>query len=190
MVANSPSVDGFDRYVAQPQCINSDPYDFVISANIHRRHLTAEDKRDLIAKLLKAQPKKSNRQIGKMANASHVTVGAVRAEMESTGQIDQLKETTGEDGKARKRKRSLIKPEILAKIPETAKRLAEGNGGNPDPEQSADERNHDYASEPLGISASEGDGDRNGITKVEPKPDPRLRRQSGLLAAVRKPGPA
>jgi hypothetical protein len=31
-----------------------EPFAYVISANIHRRHLTAEQKRDLIAKLLKA----------------------------------------------------------------------------------------------------------------------------------------
>jgi hypothetical protein len=41
----------------------SDPYAFVISANIRRHHLTAEQKRDLIAKLLKAAPEKSDRQM-------------------------------------------------------------------------------------------------------------------------------
>ena len=79
-----------------------DPYAFVISANIHRRHLTREETRDLIGKLLKATPEKSNRQIAETAKASHVTVGAVRAEMESTGQIDQLIKTVGKDGKARR----------------------------------------------------------------------------------------
>jgi ParB-like chromosome segregation protein Spo0J len=35
----------------------------VISANIHRRHLAPDDKRDLIAKLLKLHPEKSDRAI-------------------------------------------------------------------------------------------------------------------------------
>ena len=35
-----------------------DPYDVVLSANIHRRHLTPQQKRDLIAKVLKATPEK------------------------------------------------------------------------------------------------------------------------------------
>ena len=35
----------------------------VISANIHRRHLTAEQRRELIEKLLKADPGQSDRQI-------------------------------------------------------------------------------------------------------------------------------
>jgi hypothetical protein len=33
---------------------------YVISRNIHRRHLTGEQKRGLVAKLIKAQPEKSN----------------------------------------------------------------------------------------------------------------------------------
>ena len=38
-----------------------DPFELVTSLNIHRRHLTAEQKRELIAKVLKAEPEKSNR---------------------------------------------------------------------------------------------------------------------------------
>ena len=37
-----------------------DPLAYVISANIHRRHLAAEQKRELIAALLKAAPEKSD----------------------------------------------------------------------------------------------------------------------------------
>ena len=76
---------------------------YVISANIHRRHLSPDQRREIIATLLKADPNQSNRQIADAAKASHVTVGAVRAELEATGQIDQLEKTTGADGKKRKR---------------------------------------------------------------------------------------
>jgi len=97
----------------------TDPFAYVISANIHRRHLTAEKKRELIAELLKAQPEKSNRQIAETMKASHVTVGAVRTQMESTGQIDQLTKTVGKDRKARsKPKRQTVedfKRDIVAK---------------------------------------------------------------------------
>ena len=75
----------------------------MISANIHRRHLTAEQRRDLIAKLIKAQPEKSDRQIGEMIKADHKTVGAVRAEKEATGEISSVEKRIGMDGKARKR---------------------------------------------------------------------------------------
>jgi ParB-like chromosome segregation protein Spo0J len=77
---------------------------YVISANIYRRHLSPEQRRGIIETLLKADPTQSNRQIAETAKASHVTVGAVREKLESTGQIDQLDSTKGADGKTRKRK--------------------------------------------------------------------------------------
>ena len=43
---------------------------YVISKNIHRRHLTAEQKRDLIGKLLKAKPETANLQIAKQVGAT------------------------------------------------------------------------------------------------------------------------
>src|SRR6516165_5929943 len=47
---------------------------FVISANIHRRHLSPDQRRDIIVTLLKADPAQSNRQVAEQARASHVTV--------------------------------------------------------------------------------------------------------------------
>jgi hypothetical protein len=76
-----------------------DPYDYVIALNLHRRHLTAEQKRELIAKVLKAKPGESNRKIAKQTKADHKTVAAVRGELESGGEIPQLEKTTGADGK-------------------------------------------------------------------------------------------
>ena len=100
---------------------------YVISKNIHRRHLTAEQKRDLIGKLLKANPEKSNRQIATELGRSHVTVGAVREELESTGQIDQLKKTKGKDGKSRPAKKNQTTEKVAGSI----------NGSRPIPEVEA-----------------------------------------------------
>jgi hypothetical protein len=59
----------------------TDPYAYVVSANIHRRHLTAEGKREVIAKLLKADPKTSDltdRQIARIIGCGHPLVAEVR----------------------------------------------------------------------------------------------------------------
>jgi hypothetical protein len=78
---------------------NGDPYAFVLSANLHRRHLTGEDRRDLIAKVLKAKPGESNRKIAKQTKVDHKTVAAVRDDLESVGEIPHLEKTVGADGK-------------------------------------------------------------------------------------------
>ncbi len=57
---------------------DGDPYAIALSLNVHRRHLTTEQKRELIAKVLKAKPELSDRQIGKMAKVDGKTVAAVR----------------------------------------------------------------------------------------------------------------
>jgi len=70
---------GPDQYRVERLFDWSDPYAAVISANIHRQ-LTAEQKRELIAKLIKAAPEKSDRQIAETVKASPTTVGTVRRE--------------------------------------------------------------------------------------------------------------
>jgi hypothetical protein len=89
--------------------LSNDPAAFVTSANIHRRHLTAEQKRDLIAKLLKADPSKSDRQIAETVKASPTFVGKVRAEGEATGDVSTVDTRTDKRGRkqpARKRRLS------------------------------------------------------------------------------------
>ena len=90
----------------------TDPVAYVISANIKRRHLTTEQKRELIAKLIKASPEKSNRQIASTAQVDHKTVAAVRVEKQTTGEIPQLKKTIGKDGKTRRRPAKKAKSKI------------------------------------------------------------------------------
>jgi ParB-like chromosome segregation protein Spo0J len=107
-------LDGRNRYRAclaagvEPLFVpygGDDPAAFVISANIRRRHLTNEQKRELIEKLLKADAGKSNVLIAKATGVTDKTVGSVRAALEATSEIPRLEKTVGADGKARKRRR-------------------------------------------------------------------------------------
>jgi ParB-like chromosome segregation protein Spo0J len=89
----------FERFPAD----SVDVTERVVSLNIYRRHLSVEKKRELIAKLLKAAPEKSYRQIAETVKASPTTVGKVRAEIEPTVQSGQLPpKRVGKDGKNRK----------------------------------------------------------------------------------------
>src|SRR5262249_51816575 len=105
-------LDGRNRYRAceaagvPPRLVpfeGDDPAAFVITQNIHRRHLTGEQRCELIAKLLAARPEASNASIAKIAKADDKTVAAVRREKEATSQIPRLEKRLGADGKARKR---------------------------------------------------------------------------------------
>jgi hypothetical protein len=80
-----------------------DPLAFVLSKNLHRRHLTAEQRREIVSRLLKDRPGRSNRQVASQVGVDHKTVGAVRKQLETTGEIPQLDKTEGKDGKARRR---------------------------------------------------------------------------------------
>ena len=54
---------------------------FVSTTNIHRRHLTMEQKKELVKTELKENPGLSNREIAELCGVTHPTVGKVRAEL-------------------------------------------------------------------------------------------------------------
>jgi hypothetical protein len=85
----------------------TDPYGYVISANLRRRHLTAKQKRELIGKLLKAKPEASNVQIAKQVKADDKTVAKVRKELEVRSEIPNVETRT--DTKGRKQPSTKIK---------------------------------------------------------------------------------
>jgi hypothetical protein len=93
----------------------TDPIAFVISKNIHRRHLTVEQKRDLVARLLKAAPEKSDRQIAESIHVDHKTVASVRAKQEARGEIPHVETRT--DTKGRRQQAHRTGPAISRKFP-------------------------------------------------------------------------
>lgn len=71
--------------------------------NMARRHLTREQRRDLINEQLKETPEKSDRQIAAGLGVHHTTVTTQRAKMEKTGELAKLASSIGADGKERPR---------------------------------------------------------------------------------------
>jgi ParB-like chromosome segregation protein Spo0J len=77
-----------------------DPRIYVISANIHRRHLPPEQRRDLIVRF--ADWTKSDRAIAADMKTNKNTVGRLRKKAEATVPTGTVDKRTGADGKARK----------------------------------------------------------------------------------------
>jgi hypothetical protein len=82
-----------------PIMVDTDPYAFVLSANAHRRHLTLEQKRELIEKVLKMAPQKSDRQVSEAVKVSPSTVGAIRKSLEKVGDVSKLDTRTDTKGR-------------------------------------------------------------------------------------------
>jgi hypothetical protein len=120
-----------------------DPYAYVMSANLHRRHLTTEQKRDLIAKLVKAQPEKSDRQIAKETKTSPTTVGTVRTKLEETGDVSRLDTRTDTKGRAQPAHKSgasatsKVDPTAAAPTPGSGKVSQVDQAPPPDPLKAA-----------------------------------------------------
>lgn len=103
-----PSQDGFASLLYS----DVDPYAYVVSANIRRRHLTAEQKREIIAELLRQKPERSDRATAQIVGVSHHTVASVRGEEEGRGQIahvDTRTDTIGRQQPATKPSASVVK---------------------------------------------------------------------------------
>ena len=81
------------------QIVDGDPVAYVISLNIRRRHLSPEQKRQLLETLVKDKPQRSDRATARIAQVDHKTVAAVRAEAERRGEIPHVATRTDTKGR-------------------------------------------------------------------------------------------
>lgn len=86
---------------------------FIISANIHRRHLTSEQKHELLEKLLRAQPDKSDRQIARIVKRDNKTVASVRRELEAREEIPHVETRTDSKGREQPARKTGIVEKLL-----------------------------------------------------------------------------
>ena len=86
--------------IASTDIVGDDPYAYVISANIRRRHLSIEDKDRLIVQLLKAHPTKSNQIVAKLTDTSHPHVAKVRERAEKVGDVETVATSVDTRGRA------------------------------------------------------------------------------------------
>jgi hypothetical protein len=96
--------------------VNADgPVAIAISINIQRRHLTPQQRRELIAALLKADPEKSDRQIAETEKPARPR-SARCAAMETAGDVSKLDTRTDKRGRQQPAKRAalrLVKTEMV-----------------------------------------------------------------------------
>jgi hypothetical protein len=116
---DNPTRDDWDLFVNFELKENIDPWAFVLSANLHRRHLNNEKKRETIAAIIKARPELTDRQIGKLVKADHKTVGDERKKSKkSNGEIPHKERREASGRKARGRKPGAKESKKLRESPE------------------------------------------------------------------------
>ncbi|MFT4086157.1 MAG: ParB/RepB/Spo0J family partition protein [Gordonia sp. (in: high G+C Gram-positive bacteria)] len=62
------------------------------SLNLHRRHLTREQKRQIVAESIKADPQLSDREHGRRTGVDHKTAATVRDDLAESGEIPHFSE--------------------------------------------------------------------------------------------------
>lgn len=82
-----------------------DPWSYIVSANVHRRHLSVAQREEALAKIIARNPEKSDRQLAREIGVDHKTIGRARAKGEDVGSIPHVSsriDTKGRKQPARK----------------------------------------------------------------------------------------
>jgi ParB-like chromosome segregation protein Spo0J len=76
-----------------------DIFSYIVATNLHRRHLTPDQKTEIVRQVIARNPDKSNREIAEVAKVSASTIDRIRRTTASPDAVGH--KTTGADGKSR-----------------------------------------------------------------------------------------
>jgi hypothetical protein len=76
------------------------PEAYVEDVNVHRRHLTAEQKQDALIRLIARAPEKTDRRIAKEVGVDHKTIGRARKKGVDVGRIPHVATRTDTNGRS------------------------------------------------------------------------------------------
>lgn len=122
---------------------------FAYSLNLNRRHLTREQRRDLIAQSLRQDPQLADREHARRTGASHPTVAVVRQKLEQSGDVEELSTRTDSLGRQQPAR-------VESVAGEAARHLAASDA--------------DYAREAAGIEADLREERQQATSSVGPEP--------------------
>ena len=86
-------------FIVRPGLTHEQKRLLALELNLHRRHLTPEQRREYVALELKKDPTRSNRSLAEQANTNHHVVQDVRQDLEAQGVIPETPARIGSDGK-------------------------------------------------------------------------------------------
>jgi hypothetical protein len=93
-----------------------DPYTYAENANLHRRHLSIEDREKAAARIAKARPDLSNREIARITKVSHPKVAKIRGKLEAAGDVEIVSTRTDTAGRAQPAHKATPKPKPSIEI--------------------------------------------------------------------------
>jgi DNA-binding MarR family transcriptional regulator len=106
-------VDAGGKLIVQHRIViipdDADAVSQVMSLNFYRRHLDIKERRALAMAMLKNQPEKSDRLIGKILDLSHPTIAKERKELEAAGEVVKISTSTDWRGRKQPRRKKTVK---------------------------------------------------------------------------------
>jgi hypothetical protein len=159
------------------QVRNDNPYEYVVGANILRRHLTFDARVDLLDRIIKADPKMPSRRAAKLANVSPTTGAKRKAALEASGDVstvDTSIDTLGRQQPAKRPKRTSLAayaPPVQETLPERVKvnRRPSGPAATPPQPQAAESERRIPEHEDAEPLLADADGSPKS-TVAEPAP--------------------